>query len=165
MQDDFDEFYRETSRRTLRYAYALCGDAATAQDLTQEAYVRAWQRWRRVGEYEHADAWVRLVVARLATDAWRRLGLRRRWDATAYPARPVDPPGEDTVLITAALRRLPIRQRQAVALHYLMDLSVLDIAAEMGASEGTVKSWLARGRAALAQILTTTTTEEASHVR
>jgi RNA polymerase sigma-70 factor (ECF subfamily) len=163
VHDGFDEFYRDTSRRTLRYAYALCGDAATAQDLTQEAYVRAWQRWRRVETYEHPDAWVRLVVARLATDGWRRMGLRRRFDAMAEPVRPVAPPSEDTVLITAALRRLPAKQRQAVALYHLLDLPVHEIAAEMDVSEGTVKSWLARGRAALAQMLGTND-EEASHV-
>lgn len=163
MLDGFDEFYRDTSRRTLRYAYALCGDAATAQDLTQEAYVRAWQHWRKVEGYEHPDAWVRLVVSRLATDGWRRMGLRRRFDAMAEPVRPVTPPGEDTVLLTAALRRLPARQRQAVALYHLLDIPVHEIAAEMAVSEGTVKSWLARGRAALAQMLATTD-EEASHV-
>jgi RNA polymerase sigma-70 factor (ECF subfamily) len=91
------------------------------------------------------------------------MGLRRRLDAQAGPVRPVAPPSEDTVLITAALRRLPAKQRQAVALHHLLDLPVNEIAAEMSVSEGTVKSWLARGRAALAEMLGTND-EEASRV-
>jgi len=52
---EFDDFYRSTSRRTLRYAYALCGDVTAAQDITQEAYVRAWQKWSTVSAYEQPD--------------------------------------------------------------------------------------------------------------
>ena len=164
MSSEFDDFYRSTSRRTLRYAYALCGDVAAAQDITQEAYVRAWQKWSTVSAYEQPDAWVRLVVARLSTDRWRRIGVRRRFDAAGRPPRPVDPPGEDTILLTDALRRLPPRQRQAVALHYLLDRSVHEIAIELGTGEGTVKSWLSRGRAALVRMLTPIA-EEAHHAR
>ena len=74
---DFDGFYRDTSRRLLRYAYGLSGDPAEAQDLVQEAYARAWQRWRRLSGYEDPEAWPRLVVNRLSTDRWRRLFVRR----------------------------------------------------------------------------------------
>src|SRR5689334_6899970 len=62
--DEFDEFYRDTSRRLARYAYGLTGDVADAQDLVQEAYARAWQRWRRLSGYEDQEAWLRLVVNR-----------------------------------------------------------------------------------------------------
>jgi RNA polymerase sigma-70 factor, ECF subfamily len=151
--EDFDEFYRATSRRTLRFAYAMCGDLTTAQDLTQEGYVRAWQQWRSVSGYENPEAWVRVVVNRLATDRWRHLRVHHRFEASARPPRPSDPPGEDTVLLTAALRKLPARQRQVLVLHYLMDMSIVDIAAETGAAEGTVKSWLGRGRSALAALI------------
>src|SRR4029450_7690742 len=56
MTDDFDSFYRDTSRRLVRYAYGLSGDPAEAQDLVQEAYARAWQRWRRLSGYEDPEA-------------------------------------------------------------------------------------------------------------
>ena len=52
--------------------------------------------------------------------------------------------------LVAALRKLPERVRRAVVLHYLADMSIADIVAEMGAADGTVKSWLRRGRAELA---------------
>ena len=122
--------------------------------MAQEAYARAWQRRGRLVGYEDAEAWLRLVVTRLATDRWRRLGVRRRAAAAARPPAPVDPPSEDTVLLVGALRLVPLAQRRALVLHYLLDRSVADIAAETGASVGTVKSWLSRGRAALAQLLT-----------
>jgi RNA polymerase sigma-70 factor (ECF subfamily) len=56
-------------------------------------------------------------------------------------------------MLTAALRQLPITHRTALALHYLLDLSVDDVAIETGAPVGTVKSWLSRGRAGLAVVL------------
>jgi RNA polymerase sigma-70 factor (ECF subfamily) len=163
---DFDAFYRDTSRRLLRYAYGLTGDAGEAQDLVQEAYARAWQRRRRLAGYEDREAWLRLVVNRLATDRGRHLGVRRKRAEAAPPLDSVAPPSENVVLLVRALRALPVTQRRALALHYLLDRSVAEIAAETGAATGTVKSWLSRGRAALAaQLGGTTEPEGAGHVR
>jgi RNA polymerase sigma-70 factor (ECF subfamily) len=148
----FDELYRATSRRLLQYAYAMTGDLTTAQDITQEAYVRAWRNWKQVESYERADAWLRIVVTRLVTDRWRRMRTSRRFAAYARP-QTSPPPSEDGVLLVTALRRLPLQQRRAICLHHLLDLPVAQIAAEAGVSEGTVKSWLARGRTALADII------------
>jgi RNA polymerase sigma-70 factor, ECF subfamily len=150
---DFDTFYRATAPRTLQYAYAICGDMATAQDLTSEAYIRAWQRWRIVGGYEAGDAWIRRVVTRLANDRWRHLRVRRRHESATPPPATLAPPTEDLIVLVAALRDLPVRQREALVLHYVVDRSVAEIAAETGPAEGTVKSWLSRGRAALAAAL------------
>jgi RNA polymerase sigma-70 factor (ECF subfamily) len=147
----FDEFYRATSHGMLRYGFALTGDRAEAQDLVQEAYARAWRRWRTVAEHPAPAAWVRLVIARLATDRWRRLlGLRAALARTG-PPQPAPAPSEDTVLLVEALRQLPVAQRQALALHYLLGFSVEEIAAETGVAAGTVKSWLSRGRTRLAR--------------
>jgi RNA polymerase sigma-70 factor (ECF subfamily) len=71
----------------------------------------------------------------------------------------VPPPSEDVVLLVRAMRTLPDAHRRALALHYLLDRSVGEIAAETGAATGTVKSWLSRGRAALAAALGVTATE------
>ena len=68
--DEFDAFYRGTAPRLLRYAYGLTADLGEAQDIVQEAYARAWQRWRRLRGYENLEGWLRLVVDRLATDSW-----------------------------------------------------------------------------------------------
>ena len=150
----FDEFYRETSARVMRYGYALVGEAAEAQDVVQEAYARAWRDWRTVADHPAPEAWVRLTVARLATDRWRRLTGWRNAMSRSGPLPSVGPPSENTVLLTRALRQLPPNHRQAVALHYLYDMPVAQIGAEMGATENTVKSWLSRGRTALASLLT-----------
>jgi RNA polymerase sigma-70 factor (ECF subfamily) len=149
----FDEFYRSTSPRILQYGYAVTGDRAEAQDLAQEAFARAWRQWRHLAGHPAPEAWVRLVVSRLAADRWRRI---RRWRAAVQRSgRPEDvlPPNEMTVLLVAALRQLPHTHRQALALHYLCDMSVDDIARETGVAPGTVKSWLSRGRSRLATLL------------
>jgi len=170
MNDDlpFDDFYQATARRMMRYAYGMVGDPATAQDIVQEAYVRAWRQWSVISTYEQPEAWVRLVVSRLATDWWRRVTVRRRFEAAERPADPVPPPSETTVLLVDALRRLPARQRQAFCLHHLLDLTVGDVARELAVSEGTVKSWLFRARASLADQLgelNPATAQEGSDVR
>ncbi|HEY7225183.1 MAG TPA: SigE family RNA polymerase sigma factor [Micromonosporaceae bacterium] len=149
----FDTFYRGTAPRLLRYAYGLTTNTEQAQDLVQEAYARAWQRWRRLRRYEDPEAWLRLVVTRLATDWWRRSRIRRDAVAAQRPPAPSDPPGETVLLVVAALRTLPAAQRRALTLYYLLDRSIAQIAAETGTSDGTVKSWLSRGRTALAQHL------------
>jgi RNA polymerase sigma-70 factor, ECF subfamily len=163
---DFDVFYRDTSRRLTRYAYGLTGDPVEAQDLVQEAYARAWQRRRRLAGYEDPEAWLRLVVNRLATDRWRRLGVRRDRAAATPPPDPVAPPSENVVLLVRAMRTLPLAHRRALALHYLLDRSVAEIAVETGVATGTVKSWLSRGRAALAaQLGDAIEPEGAGHAR
>jgi RNA polymerase sigma-70 factor (sigma-E family) len=146
---EFEHFYLGTRHRLLRYAYGLTGDLAEAQDFTQEAYARAWSRWRWLRCYEQPEAWLRLIVTRLATDRWRWLALRKP-QAPPPPEAAAPPPGEDHVLLVSALKELPLVQRQALALHYLLDRPIAEIAAEVGASENTVKSRLSRGRAALA---------------
>lgn len=151
--ESFDDFYRSTAQRTLQYALGMCGDLGVAQDLTQEAYVRAWLSWRKLSGYDDAEAWLRRVVTNLVTDRWRMLAARRRAIARLLTAETVAPPSDDGLILAAALRKLPVPQRRALVLHYLMDLSLIAVAEETGASVGTVKSWLSRGRTALAGLL------------
>ena len=64
----YDDFYRSTSQRLLRYCYALTGELGEAQDVAQETYVRAWRHWRTVSVHAAPEAWLRLTASRLATD-------------------------------------------------------------------------------------------------
>ncbi len=151
---DFDGFYSATGSRLLHVLYAMTGDLAEAQDVVQEAYARAWQRWSTVREYDDPAAWVRTVAWRLAISrrrkAHNRISAAIRLHATQPP---IAAPSPDTAAIVAALRRLPDAQRRALALHYLCDLSVEAVAEETGVSTGTVKSRLSRGRTALAALI------------
>ena len=140
----FESFYAGTSPRLLRYAYGLTGDMAEAQDLTQEAYARAWPRWTRLRGYDNPESWLRLVVSRLAVDRLRWLGVRRARAPREEPVVP--PPDEEMLTLVAALKRLPMAQRKALVLHYFLDMPVAEIAEETGTNVNTVKTWLSRGR-------------------
>ena len=151
--DDFDVFYTGTVRRVTSYLYTVTGSRAEAEDAAQEAYARAWQRWDKISGYGDPEGWVRTVGYRIAVNAWRR-GVTR---AAAHRRHglPADEPGlsPDYLAIVAALRKISPGQRQAIVLHYVLGLSVEEIAREAGLPAGTVKARLARGRQALAPLL------------
>jgi RNA polymerase sigma-70 factor, ECF subfamily len=145
----FDQFYSSSAARLVRHGYALTGDMAEAQDIAQEAFARAWQRWSVVRDCDSPEAWVRRVATNLAASRWRRIRVARA--AAGNPAEPHAPEvSTDTVALVSGLRTLPERQRTVLVLHYLCDLTVDQIAAELGCPAGSVKSWLSRGRTALA---------------
>jgi RNA polymerase sigma-70 factor (sigma-E family) len=153
--DDFDDFYRASRSRLLGFVYALTGDLGEAQDAVQEAYVRAWQRWSTVGQHGDPEAWVRVTAARIAVSRWRQLRSRARAYVQHGLPPPAPEPDSNTVEVVRAMRRLPEEQRVALALYHLMGLTVADVARETGVPVGTTKARLARGRAALARLLST----------
>lgn len=159
--DSFEAFYTAHHRRLVIAMYAYVGDLAQAQDLTQEAFARALPRWPRLSTYDDPLAWVRRVAWNLATSRWRHL---RRLDRFLARQRPpvVAEPSPDAIDLHAALATLPPRLRRALVMHYLADMPVLEIAAHELVAVGTVKSWLHRGRIALAAALTDQR-EENSH--
>jgi len=152
VEADFDALYSSTFQGLTLQLYAYLGDLAEAQDAVQDAFCRAYERWARIGRYDNPVAWVRRVAWNAATTR-----LRRRRVARRVLLRPrlesVPGPDPDRVALTRALATLPERQRRVVVLHYLAHLTIAEIAAQESIAEGTVKSWLSRGRAALASQL------------
>ncbi|WP_326555535.1 SigE family RNA polymerase sigma factor [Micromonospora sp. NBC_01813] len=151
--DGFDEFYRGSRQRLLGCVYLLTGNLAEAQDAVQEAYVRAWQRWSTICTYDDPEAWTRLVASRIAISRWRSLRSRARAYLRHGAVESTPGPGIETVEVVRALRQLPEEQRTAMALYYLLGMSVADVARETNAPVGTIKARLARGRIALAPLL------------
>ena len=151
--DGFAAFYAGSYRRLLGQLFAVTGDLAEAENLLQEAYARAFARWSRVGDYDLPEAWVRRVALNLAAMAAR--SLRRRARALLrLGAPPVVPAlSPDMIDLHDALRALPLAQRQVIVLHHLVGLPVEEVARELRLAPGTVKSRLARGRAAMAGTL------------
>jgi len=149
----FEEFYAAHFTRLIVQLYAYLGDLPQAQDVVQEAFARALPRWRRLATYDDPLAWVRRVAWNLATSRWRAL---RRFDRFAAQQRPdhVPPPSADIVALHSALRALSPRLRRAIVMHYLAGMSLAEIADHEQVAVGTVKSWLHRGRTALAAALT-----------
>ncbi|WP_109510054.1 RNA polymerase sigma factor [Nocardioides speluncae] len=151
---EFDDFYAASFRRLTGQLYAMIGDRDEAQECVQEAFVRAWAHRRKLDRAEHPEAWVRTTAYRLAVSRWRRTThARKPADRALGAAAYTSAPSEAHVTLVTALRQLPEDQRRALVLHHLCDLPVRDVAAEVGAPEGTVKARLSRGRTALAALL------------
>lgn len=151
---DFAEFYTATWPRTLAVTYAMTGDRGAAEELAQEAYVRAWSQWTKVSRYDHPAAWVRQVATRLTVSRWRRTKVAASWLARNRTESLAPPPDETSTALVQALLQIPEAQRRAIVLHHLADLPVDEVARLERCPSGTVKARLSRGRAALALLLT-----------
>jgi RNA polymerase sigma-70 factor (ECF subfamily) len=146
----FDEFYAGAVGRLVGQLFPVTGDLYEAEEVVQEAFTRAAARWQRLRDYDLPEAWVRRVAMNLAAD--RARNLRRRARAMRRLQAPPEalPASVEAIALAEALRTLPVRQRQVLVLHYLVDLQVEEIAQTLGMPPGTVKSLLSRGRHALA---------------
>ncbi|TMK23246.1 MAG: sigma-70 family RNA polymerase sigma factor [Actinobacteria bacterium] len=132
-------------RRLLRYAYLLTRGRG-AEDLVQEAFLKALRKWDRSAAPETFYPWCQTTLTRLHLNALRR-GFRERRAYQRHGEDDVhhDPEGRDP-LVMQALATLPPRQRAATVLRYYEDLSVNEIAERMGAAEGTIKALLHQAR-------------------
>lgn len=152
----FDTFYQTSFGRLVGQIYAMCGNITEAQDCVQEAFMRAWDKRRSLSRDAAPEAWVRTVAYRLAVSRWRRSRqVAKLHDRSLHHATPYVPDVEH-VALSRALAELPADQRRAIVLHHLCDLSVADVAREVGAPSGTIKARLSRGRAALAVLMADT---------
>jgi RNA polymerase sigma-70 factor (sigma-E family) len=147
--EGFEEAFDELFPRAFRLARRLVGDTDVAEDIAAEALARAYAHWPRVATLDHRDGWVLRVAANLAVDK-----VRRRPEVVVVPsAASVGPHADDLVVLrvalVAALGSLPRRQRQAVALRYLGDLTDREVATALGISVGSVKTHIHRGLGAL----------------
>ncbi|GIG57641.1 RNA polymerase sigma24 factor [Longispora fulva] len=145
----FEEFYAAHFHGLTVQLFAYTNDLGQAQDVVQEAFCRALARWNKISKYEDPVAWVRRVAWNLATNKFRRAQVAMAFLRKQREER-VEGPSPDRVALAAALATLPENHRRAVILHHLADLPIAEIAAQENVAEGTVKSWLSRGRTALA---------------
>jgi RNA polymerase sigma-70 factor (sigma-E family) len=149
----FDEHFR-----WLRgLAFVMLGDAAGAEDVAMEAFVRVFSRWPRFRKIEDQRAYLRQVVVNLCRSRWRRAVIEGRVNALVgrqeeRHVRPMDRLDESLDL-WEAIRRLPERQRACVILYYLEDLSEAQVGELLSCSPGTVKSQLSKARAKLGDAL------------
>jgi RNA polymerase sigma-70 factor (ECF subfamily) len=150
---DFTEFYRGTYPGLVAELYAYTGNLAEAQEIAQEAFVRAWSHWRKISSYDQPRAWVARVAYRLAVSRWRQARTSVRSWARHGPPPDVPSPSESSVALATALSRIPEPQRRAVVLHHMAGYSVAEIASFEGVADGTVKARLSRGRQRLSELL------------
>jgi RNA polymerase sigma-70 factor (ECF subfamily) len=151
----FEPFYREHYPAVVGLVYTLTGSRPGAEDIAQEAFLRAHRNWGQVSGYERPGGWVRVVAMNLGRSRLRRLGAESRAltrfagvNVNTFPE--LEDPNEK---FWAAVRALPRRQREVVALHYLEDMATSDIAVLLEIAPSTVKNSLAQARLSLAKTL------------
>ncbi|MGZ8715408.1 MAG: RNA polymerase sigma factor [Mycobacterium sp.] len=147
----FDAFYIHEYPATVRLLTALTGRRDVAEELAQDVFVTAHARWHAVHHYERPDAWVRRVAVNRGTSWLRRRSVEARLlirlGARPTPAVQLSESAEET---WRAVRHLPARQAQVIALVYLEDRSVADVAEILGCSPDTIRTHLRRARTTLA---------------
>jgi RNA polymerase sigma-70 factor (ECF subfamily) len=152
-EQNYEAFFKAEYRSLVAIGAAMTGSIDVGQDLAQDAMARAYQQWSKVSQYDRPGAWVRRILINFAIDVIRRRGSEIK-ALTRLPSPDAlvvaDEPADE---LWRAVRRLPERQRAAVTLYYLEDMSVSDVAHVLDVAEGTVKASLARARATLATAL------------
>jgi RNA polymerase sigma factor (sigma-70 family) len=149
LDDDYAWFFRAEFPAVVRTARWIVHDRGRAEEIAQEAFMRLHVHWRTVSRYERPDAWVRRVAIRLATRVARRERSRRSLeDAAAGP--PVTEDLTPDLDLLRAVAELPIRQRVAVALFYLEDRPLPEVAHVLDCTDGAAKILLHRARVSLA---------------
>lgn len=146
--------------RLVRLAVLLVRDVETAEEVVQDSFVAMHGRWGTLAEPDKALAYLRRAVVNHARSVLRRRGVRARHEASTTPVVRHLPgadedalAGERRTAVLDALRRLPDRQREVLALRYYLDLSEAEIAETLGISRGAVKSHASRGVTALRALM------------
>jgi RNA polymerase sigma-70 factor (sigma-E family) len=150
-----EELYAAQYRSLVRLSVLLVRDVETAEEVVQDAFVAMHGRWPSLREPDKALAYLRQVVVNRSRSVLRHRGVR---------ARLAPPPGDSHVedgavaaeqrsTVLDALRSLPERQREVLALRYFLDLTEADIARTLGISRGAVKTHASRGVAALRTLM------------
>jgi RNA polymerase sigma-70 factor (ECF subfamily) len=147
----FVELYAAVFARAKATARRLLGDESAAEDVASEAFVRAYDRWSQVRNHPSAEAWVLRTTTNLALKRLRRRMPQWSWSRSEPIA--MEDQAAIRIAFTEALRRLPKRQREAIALKHLAGLTEREVASVMKVSRETVRQHLRRGGERLRRVL------------
>jgi RNA polymerase sigma-70 factor (ECF subfamily) len=142
---DFEDLYRRQFQSVFRATFPVCGDRGIAEDATQEAFAKAYERWSRLKYEPWVVGWIVTTAMNIA---------RRTRRLRTPPSLRADGWGADVdgrLDVWAAMASLPKRQLQATVLHYFLDMPLNEIGVVMGCSTGTIKAHLSRARERLAR--------------
>lgn len=150
----YDAFVRERYPRLVGTIRLIVGDTGIAEDIVQETFARAWLQWSKLWPDGSPAGWTHRVATNLAI-SWRRRAMREVKAVTKLGRRTefARPAPETHPELHEAVAALPLRQRTAVALHYILDLGIDEAAEAMGCRPGTVKSLLFQARQNLRDLL------------
>jgi RNA polymerase sigma factor (sigma-70 family) len=153
--EGFDVWYRSQYSQLVHVLEKVGAHPAYSEEIAAEAFSRALERWDRVSQMDSPTGWTYQVAFNLLRRRHRRAASEIR--ALLRISAPQEP--EAGQGLWDQVRRLPDRQREAVALHYLLDLPYETVANIMGVAEGTVAATLSSARKRLAEALAADTQE------
>ncbi|HEX4978283.1 MAG TPA: sigma-70 family RNA polymerase sigma factor [Nocardioides sp.] len=154
LADDFHALFVETFPRVVRTVWFVVHDQQVAEEVAQDAFTELYRVWRRVRDYDQPALWVRRVALRKAQREAARAVRRARLERQASLLRPVEDHADSRDdRLTQALRSLPPRQRAVVALYYLEDRPMDEVADLVGCSPATGYVHLHQARVRLAAAL------------
>lgn len=152
-QQLMDQLMRERAPRLLGYGVVLTGSPADAEDLLHDAILKSFSRNRRFDHLNQAESYVRSTMRTLLIDGHRSRLSRSRAHERSLDSHPPSPDLDLGVDVRTALQQLAPRERVCVVMRYYDDLTVPQIAQQLGLADGTVKRYLHRARAVLADVL------------
>jgi RNA polymerase sigma-70 factor (ECF subfamily) len=153
----FERFFLAEHSKLIALGLAWTGNRETAGDLAQEALTRAYRQWSMVGLLDLPGAWVRRVMINLLIDHRRDAERRSRLVDRLDRPQAAPEPSPQADAWWDAVRALPDRERAAVTLHYIEDLSIAEVAGILEVQPGTVKASLSHARDKLRTALSPTT--------
>jgi len=155
VDEEFAEFVAARWASLYRLAYLLAASPTGAEDLLQTTLEKAYVNWSRIGRMDHAEAYVRRMLANTLVSSRRRAWTRERPtdELPEAVADSVEEPLVDRHLFWPLVCALPARQRAVIVLRYYEDLSEAQIADVLGCAPGTVKSQSSAAIAALRRAL------------
>lgn len=149
----FEEFF-EANRAQLYGALCLVtGDRSQAEELTQDAFLKVWERWDRIGSLDRPDAYLFRVAMNLFRNRLRRAKIAARKIVVGHGSTDDLAIVEERDAVVRALRPLAPRQRAAVILMTLMDYSAEEAARTLGIKPSTVRALATQGRTAARKAL------------
>ncbi len=161
-QQDFAEFYQGSRDACLRAVTAIVGDQQLAEELVAEAFARAWAAWPKVSRHPAPGAWVVRTALNTGVSRWRKHRRELPLAEQDFAGQADVAAGVDTTVL-AALRRLPMREREVVVLRVFLDLDGKTTAKVLGISTGTVGTHLSRAVASMRVWLPSTNVVEVEH--
>ena len=156
-----EQLYATHYRQLVRLSVLLVRDLGTAEEVVQDAFVAMHGRWRSLRDPDKALAYLRQTVVNRSRSVLRHRVVEIKYVAHQPGSAARDVPGADENILVSerraavlhAMRQLPQRQREVLALRYYLDLDEADIAETLGISRGAVKSHASRGSATLRTLL------------
>lgn len=149
----FEQAYARHYPAVVRSAWAICRDRARAEELAQEAFVRAYRRWARLERGGYVEPWLHRAAMNLAITHVQRAKRGQLLEVFGLAPSSSPPASEPDGELVGLLRALPARQREAVFLRVVVDLPEAEVASLMGCTAGSVKVHKKRGLERLQELL------------